>query len=262
MAPTRLVTLSAFLYCLLRVCSADGDTCAFPDPDVRSSVKFDDTGAELVLYGSMFSQCSRRVMTAILEKGQTFKLENIDLSKGQHKAPEHLARQPFGQIPVLEDSDIQIFESRAIARYVAEKYAGQGTELLGTTGKERATIYTWLEVEAQNFNPPASAIVKEAVFHPMMNIPTDREKVSHLAEQLAKVLDVYEKQLEGRAYLAGDAFSLADLVHLPYASMLFRAGQADLIESRPNVSRWWKSIATRPSWRKVTGELSGQAPDF
>ena len=102
---------------------------------------------------------------------QDFTLESINLRAGEHKKPEFLAKQPFGIIPVFEDDGLEIFgafidntahsndfevvcsfissasclvafhcanaESRAIMRYIAEKYAGQGTDLLGETLKVR-----------------------------------------------------------------------------------------------------------------------------
>lgn len=55
--------------------------------------------------------------TFVLQKEVPYEVVTVDLSKGAHKQPEHLARQPFGQIPAIEDGDVKAFESRAIARY-------------------------------------------------------------------------------------------------------------------------------------------------
>jgi glutathione S-transferase len=44
---------------------------------------------------------------------------------------------------------------------------------------------------------------------------------------------------------------LADLFHLPYAALLFKMGEGGLIESRPNVKKWWDKISTRPAWKTV-----------
>jgi glutathione S-transferase len=52
-----------------------------------------------------------------LQKNVPYELKVVDLSKGAHKQPDFLAKQPFGQIPVLVDGDVEIFESRAIARW-------------------------------------------------------------------------------------------------------------------------------------------------
>ena len=54
--------------------------------------------------------------------------------------------QPFGQIPVLVDGDVQIFESRAIIRYIAKKWGGKGTDLVGKDLAQQALTETWLEV--------------------------------------------------------------------------------------------------------------------
>jgi len=55
----------------------------------------------LRLYGSPISTCTRRVAMVLHEKQVPFKLHPIDLAKGEHKAPEFLARQPFGQVPYI-----------------------------------------------------------------------------------------------------------------------------------------------------------------
>jgi glutathione S-transferase len=140
-----------------------------------------------------------------------YKLEVVDLSKGAHKSPDFLKLQPFRQVPVLQDGDITLFELRAIVRYPSEKYAGQGTPLLGKSVKDKALVSQWVEVESQNYNPPTSAIVFEKVFGPMFGKPCDEGVGAAQTTKLEKVLDVYESHLATSKLLAGDFFSLADL---------------------------------------------------
>ncbi|CAI5937087.1 unnamed protein product, partial [Closterium sp. NIES-65] len=164
-----------------------------------------------------------------------YEFVTIDLSKGEQKSAEFKKKQPFGVIPVLEDEDVELFESRAIARYVADKYAEQGTNLLGSTLKERALVNLWLEVESQNYNPPISGLIAEKIFKPRKGLTTDEAKAAEYKAKLSQVLDVYEARLASNDYLAGSFFSLADLVHLPYTAMLWVSGDSDVITSRPNV---------------------------
>lgn len=92
------------------------------------------------IYGMYGSTCVRRVLTTLVEKGvEEFKLVPISLAKGEHKQPEFLKLQPFGIIPVYEDEDVRMFESRAIARHIGTKFESQGTDLFGSTLKVRAS---------------------------------------------------------------------------------------------------------------------------
>ncbi|CAI5966314.1 unnamed protein product [Closterium sp. NIES-64] len=160
---------------------------------------------------------------------QDYEFVTIDLSKGEQKSAEFKKKQPFGVIPVLEDEDVELFESRAIARYVADKYAEQGTNLLGSTLKERALVNLWLEVESQNYNPPISGLIAEKIFKPRKGLTTDEAKAAEYKAKLSQVLDVYEARLASNDYLAGSFFSLADLVHLPYTAMLWVSGDSDVV---------------------------------
>ncbi|CAI7882950.1 unnamed protein product, partial [Closterium sp. NIES-54] len=131
------------------------------------------------IYGLKLSTCTKRVLTALEEKNVTdYEFVTIDLSKGEQKSAEFKKKQPFGVIPVLEDEEVELFESRAIARYVADKYAEQGTNLLGSTLKERALVNLWLEVESQNYNPPISGLIAEKIFKPRKGLATDEVKAA------------------------------------------------------------------------------------
>ncbi|KAG0610922.1 hypothetical protein M758_7G101800 [Ceratodon purpureus] len=207
----------------------------------------------LIVHGAPYSTCTQRILATLVELNvEDYKIEFVDLRKGVHKSPDFLKLQPFGQIPVLQDGDITIFESRAIVRYLCEKFAGQGTPLLGKTVKDKALVSQWLEVESQNYNPAASLIVREKVFAPRMGAPSDESVVAAQTPKLEKTLDVYEAHLAKSKFLAGDFFSLADLSHLPYTNLLvYAAGKSDLITSRPHVSAWWDAISQRPAFQKV-----------
>ncbi|RZC54330.1 hypothetical protein C5167_013198 [Papaver somniferum] len=204
------------------------------------------------IYGPVTGACPQRVMACLFEKEIDFEVETIRLELGEHKRPEFLVKQPFGQVPVVEDGDFRLFESRAIIRYYAAKYADQGTNLLGKTLEERALVDQWLEVEAHNFNELIYTIVFQVVILPRMGQTTDSELVGVSQEKLGKVLDIYEEQLSKNSYLAGDSFSLADLGHLPGIRYLMNeAGKGYLVKDRKNVNAWWGNISNRPAWKKV-----------
>ncbi len=148
--------------------------------------------------------------------------------------------------------NLLLAESRAIARYIAEKFEHQGTPLFGKTVKDRALVDQWLEVESQNYNPAASSIVSQVVFASYWGLATDEKVVEEQLAKLEKVLDVYEEHLSKNKYLAGDFFSIADLSHLPYTHYLVNVGKrGECVTSRKHVNAWWEDISSRPAWKKV-----------
>ncbi|KAH7523456.1 hypothetical protein FEM48_Zijuj06G0013000 [Ziziphus jujuba var. spinosa] len=205
------------------------------------------------VYGPPISTAVSRVLACILEKDVQFQLIPVNMSKGEHKKPDFLKIQPFGQVPAFQDDNISLFESRAICRYICEKYADKGNKgLYGTNPLARASIDQWLEAEGQSFNPPSSALVFQLAFAPRMKLKQDQVVIKQNEEKLRKVLDIYEKRLGDSQFLAGDEFSLADLSHLPNSHYLMSATDTrDLFTSRKNVERWWDEISSRDSWKKV-----------
>ncbi|XP_061948492.1 glutathione S-transferase F12-like [Populus nigra] len=204
------------------------------------------------VYGPAVAVCPQRVMACLLEKGVEFDLVHVDLDSGEQKLPEFLLKQPFGQVPVVEDGDFKLFESRAIIRYYAAKYEDRGPNLLGNTLEEKALVDQWLEIEAQNFNDLVFNIVFQVVILPRIGQQGDSELVRTYEEKLEKVLDVYEKRLSKSKYLAGDSFTLADLSHLPATRYLVNeAGLGHLVKDRKKLNAWWEDISSRPAWKKL-----------
>ncbi|KIP01414.1 hypothetical protein PHLGIDRAFT_113065 [Phlebiopsis gigantea 11061_1 CR5-6] len=210
----------------------------------------------LKLYGMPASTCTRRVATALKEKNVPYELVPVDLAKGEHKAAAFIAKQPFGQVPYIVDDDgFTLFESRAIARYVAAKYRAQGNPIVPAADdvQGNALLEQAISIEGSNFDPFASGIAAEKVFRPLRGFETNETILERHTTALDAKLDGYEAILSKQKYLAGNEVTLADLFHLPYGAMVTQLGYNYLVDEvkRPNVARWWKDITSRPSWQAV-----------
>eukprot|EP01018_Ginkgo_biloba_P038510 Gb_31239 [translate_table: standard] len=208
------------------------------------------------VHGLPFSTCTARILACLNEKEVDYELIPVDLVAGAHQRPPFLALNPFGQIPAIQDGDLTLFESRAIIKYLARKYEGRGTNLLGNTLVEQAVVDQWCEVESQQFNPLNYAVVFQTVIQPKMGGTTDHKVVEASLEKLNKVLDIYEKSLSKNKYLAGDFFSLADLQHLSAHYLVKACGKGDVITSRKYVNAWWEDISSRPAWKRLSDHMN------
>ncbi|KAG6917724.1 hypothetical protein DXG01_001375 [Tephrocybe rancida] len=206
----------------------------------------------LKLHGSGQSTCTRRVGALLREKKIPFELVVVDMMKGEHKSPAYLEKQPFGQIPYIDDDGFILYESRAICRYLDDKYPTNGPKLIPTDPKKKALFEQAASVELNNFDPYAHDAVAEVVFKPYLGQTPDQEVFKKHIANLEKNLAAYEKILSKQKYVAGDEFTLADLFHLPYGYLVAAAGSQALYDkSRPNVVRWWTDITSRDSWVAV-----------
>ncbi|TFK36729.1 glutathione S-transferase [Crucibulum laeve] len=199
----------------------------------------------LKLYGSSLSTCTKRVATILHEKQVPFEIIEVDFAKSEHKSPAYLEKQPFGQIPYIDDDGFILYESRAIGRYIAANYPEKGPALLPTEKKANALFEQAASVELSNFDEMFGGTADKALF-------------DELIATLDKKLDAYNDILGKQKYLAGDEITLADLFHLPYGSMLSVAG-SNVLETKPNVARWWKDVSSRPSWQAVKDKATGIA---
>lgn len=108
-------------------------------------------------------------------------------------------------------------------------------------------------MEGQAFAKPAFELVKQLVMNPSKHQPVDNDAVAANMKQLELVLDVYEQQLCTRPYIAGQAFSMADIGHMPFMGLLVDAlsPTEGVFDIRPHVLDWWWRLSKRLSWHKV-----------
>ena len=164
-----------------------------------------------------------------------------------------------GRIPVLIDDGFQVYESCAIARYLVNKYQGtkNSTILIPSDVKKAALVEQFLSVESSYYDPAVFKVVNQEVFTKFRGGNPDPEIIKEGREDINKVLDVYEKILEGKDYLTGE-FSLADISHYSYTHYAINSGHGDLWDKHPNVARWWKKISERKGWQQAVSEINAK----
>jgi len=217
------------------------------------------------LYGMNVSSCTQKALTVFAEKGHEVELIEVNVLKGEDKLPAHLALQPFGEIPVLEDDGFLLYESRAIIRYLDQRLPGPS--LTPADLKQRALMEQWISVEQSYFSGPVYDLIRSGpVYQTIWQSPAaanfpprpDETTLARSRAEVTRVLDVVDRVLQKQDYLAGAMFSLAEVTWLPYLQYLLASPGAELLHARPHVAAWWRRISTRPSWVKV-GRVVGQS---
>jgi len=201
----------------------------------------------LTIFGHPVSTCTRKVLMTLAETNTPFEMSTIDFAKGEHKAPAHLARQPFGRIPVLKDDAFEMFESRAIARYLNEKASGK---LVPTDPQARARMEQFISIETSEFSGHAMKFVYEYTFK--------RPQEPAVLEAAGKALDttcaVLDAQLAKTPYLAGAEFSIADICYMPYVEYTMGSPAREIYAKYPHFMAWWSKVSSRPTWQKAIGK--------
>lgn len=203
------------------------------------------------LFGHPASTCTRKVLCTLAEKGAAHEFNIVDITKGEQKQPAHLARQPFGVVPAIEDGDFKLYESRAIIRYLDAKLGG--ASLTPTNVHDRARMDQWISVEQSYFSPTAMKAVMEIWYSSMQGREADKSVIQAGLEGTKRSLDVLDAALAGNEYLVG-TYSLAEVCFSPYFQYLQDMGIDGHVKERPNVSAWWARVSGRPAWQKAIGK--------
>ncbi|PPR06703.1 hypothetical protein CVT26_001369, partial [Gymnopilus dilepis] len=227
----------------------------------------------LKLHGAVRSSATRRAAVVLVEKQVPFEFIVIDTPNKEQKTLEYMKKQPFGQIPLLDDNGFLLYESRAIGRYIAEKYLNQGLPLIPSELRAKALFEQAASSEVANFEFHASQLWKEVVKRLRVGQQPDAERVQQLLVELSSKMDVYDEILSKQRYLAGNVghfsillhcqltrlfpknITLVDFFPLPYgfSPMIEGSGiiEHDIIERRPHLNRWFKEMSSRNSWAVV-----------
>ncbi len=182
----------------------------------------------------------------LCEIGVPFELALVDRERDAHKAPAYLALNPNGQIPVLVDGDLVLYEAAAICLHLADAHPEARLAPPLRTA-ERAHYYKWITWCTNTLQ----AMLMHYFYPERMVDDGDeaaaREVKRHAQARIAPMLDRLDEQLaaHGGPWLLGEAFSAVD----PYALMLCRwtRGFARPARSLPHVGPYLARMLERPA---------------
>jgi len=209
------------------------------------------------LYDS-FGPNPRATRMFLAEKGITLPKKDVDLMKAENRRPPYTDRNPAGQVPALElDNGKCIGETVAIWEYLEEK--NPNPPLIGSTPEERAEARMWQRRVELN--------ITEYLYNGFRfaeGAPLFKDRVRILPEAAAGLklrvqdgLKWLDGLLEGRQYIAGNRFTVADIIL--YAALDFGKGVGQQVDpSLKNVNAWFKRVGERPSAKASLHPASAQ----
>jgi len=159
------------------------------------------------------------------------------------------ALSPLGKAPVLQTPNGVVFESNAIARYLAR--ARRDTELTGVSFVEEAQVDSWIDFSAHEVELPASIWTYPILGYMPFNLPAYEKSKVDMAAALKKIND----HLLTRTFLVGEKVSLADicLASALVYPMKFVMDK-DFLKPFGNVARWFATCVNQPEFKNVVGE--------
>jgi glutathione S-transferase len=231
----------------------------------------------LELYHNNLSVCAQKVRIVLAEKNVAWTSRHVSLVRGEQLTPEFKRLNPRGVVPVLVHDGSVIVESSVICAYLDDVFPDP--PLTPSNAVERATMRLWCKLPddilhtacgpvsfAISFGRQLEKQVGAGLEERLMKMPDParRERQRALIEKGIETpffrdhIKVFEKtaaemeaQLAKTAWLASDAYTLADAEIAPYIERADRLGLAGLWESRPRLADWFARLKARPSFKGI-----------
>lgn len=201
------------------------------------------------LYATPLSANGRKVLALSHHLGLKPEIKLINVYKGEGRAPEYLAINPWGKIPTLVDGDLKLWESNAILQYLSEAYGE--FRLWSRDPKQRADISRWLFWESSHWQPAFTPVLA-AFVGPLLVSQAARPAPVHLNwsnEGFQTVVKFLDSHLSQRPFLVGDALTLADF---SVAGMMMYLRPARFPwEAFPHLSAWYERIEELEAWKET-----------
>ncbi len=199
------------------------------------------------LYNLKAGANPRKVRIFLAEKKIDIDFVHIDMEAGENSAPDYIAKNPLGKMPLLElDDGTFLAESLAICRYLEHLFPRP--PLFGETQREKAEIEMWtLRVEHEIYRP-----ISDVFFHLSDFWKGKREQIQEYGEQQRryafKQFAWLDNELSNRKYIAGDKYTIADIC-AQSAFVLGKFTGTPIPMDCSSLMRWYEGVASRPSAR-------------
>jgi glutathione S-transferase len=199
----------------------------------------------LKIWGRTNSVNVKKVLWAAEELGLKYERIDAGLHFGVNKTLEYLKMNPTGLVPTIDDDGFVLWESHSIVRYLAAKH-GAG-KLWPADLRQRADAERWMDwtyTFQREFQRP--------IFWPLVRTPPEKRDLNAIEAARAvcsELLQIPERYLSDRPYLAGDRLTIADIPLGCHVQLWMRLPLER--PAQPNLKAWFERLCERPAFRKT-----------
>ena len=209
--------------------------------------------SEFIIHSIPGSPFGRAALTALEEKGARYSFS--PLAPGGLRSPEHLARHPFGRVPVLEHDGFLLYETQAILRYLDRVLPNPA--LTPADPRRAARMDQVMNVnDWYLFQGVANVIVFHRVVGPrVMGLAPDEAAIEATMPKARAVFEELARLLGGQSFFTGETMTLADLLVVPHLGLFSLAPEwSALVAPHKNLVAWLARMEARPSLQATTWE--------
>jgi glutathione S-transferase len=198
----------------------------------------------IIVHGVPGSPYARMPLLTCEEKGAPYHLAAMQV--GQHKMPDHLAKHPFGRIPVIEHDGFWLYEAAAIIRYIDQVF--DGPRLTPADPQRQARMNQVMGIVDWYVMPTISAgIGWNRIMAPLLGLPVDEAAVASAIPGATTCVRALEALLDAQPYMAGPDVSLADLMLISHLDLFPTTPEgAEILRGSPLLD-WVERMRARPS---------------
>jgi glutathione S-transferase len=201
----------------------------------------------VTVYGADYSCYVRIVRLALEEKGVPYRLVPVDIFAEEERTPEYLARHPFGKIPSFDHDGFALYEASAITRYVDAAF--DGPPLLPDDPKTSARVEQLMSVcDSYVYQPLVWDVYVERLEKGSRGEASDEDRIADGLDKAKISLAAITRLMSGKAWLAGNDITLADLHLAPMMDFFLMTQEGRrMIANFPLLGAWWERMKHRPS---------------
>jgi glutathione S-transferase len=219
--------------------------------------------SEFIVHSVPGSPFGRSVLATLEEKGVAYRLKPV--APGTFQSAEHLARHPFGRVPVLEHEGFLLYETQAILRYLDRLLPSPSltpSDLQRAARMDQAmNVNDWYL-----FRGVGNVIIFQRVIGPrLMGKAPDEAAVEAAMPKAKIVFNELARLLGQESYFAGPEVSLADMLLAPAVAFFVQTPEWSVLGApRPNLGAWLSRMEARPSmqattWERLTAQVAQAA---
>ncbi|HSP85385.1 MAG TPA: glutathione S-transferase N-terminal domain-containing protein [Psychrobacter sp.] len=189
-----------------------------------------------------------KVAVYLEETGLPYELIAVDTLKGEQHTSEYRAINPNGKTPAIEDDGKRVFDSTAILMYLSEK-----TGKLAGKPEDRGEMLSWLMFIATGLGPFSGQSV-----HFRHKAPEKTPyAINRYLREAERHYEVLETHMEGREYLVGDEYTIADISAWGWIDKATVVLGEEGLDNYTNLKRWFANISARPAVQKARNISKG-----